>query len=124
MNDCLFCKITSGDIKSYTIFENESFKVFLDVNPISNGHMLIVPKKHILDCLDMDDETFKEMNSVIKKMANLINEKLNADGLKLAQNNGIAQEIKHYHLHLIPVYKEKQNKEEVETIFNKLTSNK
>ena len=121
MDNCLFCKIGKGDIKSYTLFENDKFKVFLDVNPISNGHMLIVPKNHIFDCLDMDDDTFSKMNSIIKDMSNLIKDKLNAEGLKLVQNNGIAQEIKHYHLHLIPVYKKKQNKEDVDKIFSKLT---
>jgi histidine triad (HIT) family protein len=120
MNDCLFCKIVNNEIKSYTVYEDNTFKVILDVNPISNGHMLIIPKKHILNCQDIDDETFSKMNNIIKNMHLLLENKLHINGLKLVQNNGIAQEVKHYHMHLTPVYNEKQNKENIEIIYNKL----
>ena len=102
--DCLFCKIISGDIPSNTIYEDEFVKVFLDINPISNGHCLIVSKKHYSNIEDIDLETLKHVNEVAKKMYKELKEKLNCEGLTLVQNNGLGQEVKHYHLHLVPRY--------------------
>lgn len=118
--DCIFCKIINGDIPSYTVYEDEDFKVFLDIHPNSNGHMLIVPKKHIVDALDMDSETYKKLNSINKKMINLLKGKLNPDGIKLSQNNGILQDVKHYHMHVIPAYKSSDSMS-VEEVYNLLT---
>jgi diadenosine tetraphosphate (Ap4A) HIT family hydrolase len=105
MNDCLFCKIANNLSNSYTIYEDEIVKVFLDIYPEAPGHLILIPKKHILDVNDIDDDTFKYFNGVIKRMHELLKEKLNIDGLKIQQNNGIAQAIKHYHIHLVPVNK-------------------
>lgn len=115
--DCLFCKIINGDIPSKTLYEDDIVKVFLDINPNSIGHILIIPKRHIKDLTEMDDETFGYMNSIIKKMHNLLKEKLNFDGLRIVQNNGIAQEIKHYHIHMIPCYKSVSEEKTVDDIF-------
>lgn len=119
--DCLFCKIISGDIPSNTIYEDEIVKVFLDINPISNGHCLIVPKKHYTNIEDIDLETLKYINEVAKKIYKKLKEKLNCEGLTLVQNNGLGQEVKHYHLHLVPRYTNdeimmNQNKELLESI--------
>ena len=62
MNECIFCKIMNGSIPSYTIFEDEIVKVFLDINPNSLGHTLIVPKKHVSDFTTIDDETLLHIN--------------------------------------------------------------
>lgn len=119
--DCLFCKIISGDIPSNTIYEDEIVKVFLDINPTSNGHCLVVPKKHYTDIEDIDLETLKYINEVAKKMYKKLKEKLNCEGLTLVQNNGLGQEVKHYHLHLVPRYTNDEimmnsNKELLESI--------
>lgn len=119
--DCLFCKIISGDIPSNTIYEDEIVKVFLDINPTSNGHCLIVPKKHYTNIEDIDLETLKHINEVAKKMYKELKEKLNCEGLTLVQNNGLGQEVKHYHLHLVPRYTNDEimmnpNKELLESI--------
>ncbi len=119
--DCLFCKIISGDIPSNTIYEDEIVKVFLDINPISNGHCLIVPKKHYTNIEDIDLETLKYINEVAKKIYKKLKEKLNCEGLTLVQNNGLGQEVKHYHLHLVPRYTNDEimmnpNKELLESI--------
>lgn len=119
--DCLFCKIISGDIPSNTIYEDEFVKVFLDINPISNGHCLIVSKKHYSNIEDIDLETLKHVNEVAKKMYKELKEKLNCEGLTLVQNNGLGQEVKHYHLHLVPRYTNDEimmnpNKELLESI--------
>lgn len=119
--DCLFCKIISGDIPSNTIYEDEIVKVFLDINPISNGHCLIVSKKHYSNIEDIDLETLKHVNEVAKKIYKKLKEKLNCEGLTLVQNNGLGQEVKHYHLHLVPRYTNDEimmnsNKEILESI--------
>lgn len=118
--DCLFCKIINGDINSYTVYEDEIVKVFLDINPDSNGHTLIIPKKHYTDLDDIDIDTLKHIMETAKKMKKLLEEKLNCDGVTLIQNNGDVQEIKHYHLHLKPFYKNKMGIIPVEEIYNTL----
>lgn len=104
MDDCLFCKIINGDTPAYTIYEDDKVKVFLNIYPESLGDLLLIPKKHILDLTEMDNETFKHLNKIIKKMNKLLKEKLNINGLQIIQNNGICQHIKHYHMHLTPKY--------------------
>ena len=120
--ECLFCKINKGEIPSYTIYEDKVVKVFLDINPKHNGHTLIIPKKHYKDIEDIDMDTLSHIMKIAKKMYQLLNDKLNPDGIILTQNNGIAQDIKHYHLHLIPVYKNEIEKS-VDEIFKKIKSN-
>lgn len=102
----IFCKIINNEIPSYTIYEDEIVKVILDVNPNSTGHSLIIPKKHYKDLFDIDNNTLLHINIISREIAKLLIEKLNCDGITLAENNGICQEVKHYHLHLIPKYKE------------------
>ena len=102
--DCIFCKIINGDIPSYTVYEDELIKVFLDVNPITNGHSLVVPKKHYKDINDIDLDTLTHIQKTVKDLFTKYKEKLNCDGLTLCQNNEYGQEVKHYHLHIIPRY--------------------
>lgn len=104
--DCLFCKIIEGSIPSKTIYEDEIVKVFLDINPETNGHCLIIPKKHIVTVNELDNELITHILEVEKKMYKLLKDKLNIEGLTIAQNNELGQEIKHYHVHLIPRYTE------------------
>ena len=106
MEDCIFCKIIKGDIPSKTVYEDDIVKVFLDVNPNTNGHMLVVPQKHITDFTEMDDETLTHIHGVIKQMKDLIYDRLGAVGLKIVNNYGKEQLVKHYHVHIIPVYEE------------------
>ena len=116
--ECIFCKIIKGEIPSYSLYEDEIVKVFLDVNPDSNGHMLIIPKKHILDLNEIDDETIAHMMNIAKRYRLILEEKLGIDGLTLIQNNGMIQEVKHFHLHLKPYYKNKEAIKEIEEIYN------
>lgn len=118
--DCIFCKIIDGSIPSYTIYEDEIVKVFLDINPLSNGHCLVIPKKHYLDLVEIDDEVLSHIMKVARKIKKLLEEKLNIDGLTLIQNNGEVQEVKHYHLHLKPYYNVKQDIEDVSIIYDKI----
>ena len=104
MNDCIFCKIIKGEIPSYTVYEDEVVKVFLDINPETIGHMLIIPKKHFENIDDIDINTLTHINEIAKKMHILLKEKLNIDGMSVLQNNGCAQDVKHYHMHIKPHY--------------------
>jgi histidine triad (HIT) family protein len=127
MEDCIFCKIIKGDIPSKTVYEDDIVKVFLDVNPNTDGHMLIVPKKHITDFTEMDDETLTHIHHVIKDMKKLIYDNLGAIGLKIVNNYGVEQLVKHYHIHLIPVYEEGSfeykyaDASKIDEVFEKLT---
>ena len=102
--DCLFCKIIEGSIPSKTIYEDELVKVFLDINPNTNGHCLIIPKKHIVTVKEVDSILTTHILEVEKKMYDLLKEKLNIKGLTIVQNKELGQEVKHYHVHLIPFH--------------------
>ena len=119
--NCLFCKIINGDIPSYTLFENDYVKCFLDINPIGEGHTLIIPKKHFTDINDIDEEYLNKVHEASKKIVNLINDKLKPDGIRIVQNNGFVQEVKHYHVHIIPIYKKERKGNTVEDIYSLMT---
>lgn len=120
--DCIFCKIISGEIPCYKVYEDDKVLSFLDINPDVNGHTLVVPKKHIKDIEDIDSETVSNLLQAIKIIKKKL-EVLNIDGLTLVQNNGIAQDVKHFHIHLKPVYKDKQELLDVKTIYEQLKNN-
>lgn len=105
--ECLFCKIINADIPCYKIYENDYVLAFLDINPDSDGHTLIIPKKHFTDLDDIDENTLSEIFKAAKLIKQMLEEKLGCEGIVLGQNNGFVQEIKHYHLHLKPYYKNK-----------------
>ncbi len=104
--DCIFCKIANGEIPSKTLYEDEEFRVILDVNPATRGHALILPKEHADDLYELSEGQASQVMLLAKKMAAQMKEKLHCDGLNLIQNNGetAGQTVKHFHLHLIPRY--------------------
>ena len=106
--DCIFCKIANGSIPSKTIYEDEKFRVILDLGPATKGHALILPKEHYQDIYEIPEETVGEAMKLAKKMAVLMTEKLGCDGFNIVQNNGetAGQTVKHFHIHLIPRYKD------------------
>ena len=104
MDDCIFCKIIKGDIPSYTVYEDDDFKAFLDINPITNGHVLLVPKTHYATLFDLPEEMIMKIYKAVKKINDKLKDKLDMEGLTLIQNNGLGQDVKHYHLHLVPRY--------------------
>ena len=118
--NCLFCKIINGEIPSNTLYEDDVVKVIMDANPHSNGHALILPKKHIEDFLDMDNETLSHINDIAKMMKQKLYN-LNPDGLILTLNYGVPQQIKHYHLHLIPTYhNDDKTIKDVKDVYNQI----
>lgn len=104
--DCIFCKIAAGEIPSETLYEDEEFRVILDLGPATRGHALILPKDHAADLYELPEEAAAKAVKLAKKMALLLKSKLRCDGLNLVQNNGEAagQTISHFHMHLIPRY--------------------
>ena len=107
MKECLFCKIINNEIPSSTIYEDDLIKVFLDINPTTNGHMLIIPKKHHVNVMDIDEDVVSHALKVIKeKLYPMLKKNLGCDGLTIVQNNEYGQEVKHYHIHLIPRYQD------------------
>ena len=102
--NCLFCKIINNEIPCFKIYEDDRVLAFLDINPDSDGHTLIIPKKHFIDLDDIDLETLECINKASKKIKKLLEKKLGCTGMSLLQNNGIVQEVKHFHLHLKPQY--------------------
>lgn len=118
--NCIFCKMINGEIPCYTLYEDEYVKCFLDINPVSNGHTLIIPKKHFVDITDIENEYLIKIFEASRKIISILKDKTTADGFVLTQNNGSVQEVKHYHLHVIPKYKNKE-KLSVEEVYNKLT---
>ena len=130
MNDCIFCKIIKGDLPSRTVYEDDLIKVIMNINPATNGHLLVLPKEHYVNLFDLDEKILNHSIKVIKeKIYKELKEKLNCEGMTLAQNNELGQEIKHYHIHIIPRYQndnadfnyDKSKLDDLETIFNKLT---
>ncbi|MBQ2872981.1 MAG: HIT domain-containing protein [Bacilli bacterium] len=119
--DCVFCKIISGEFSSYKIYEDNDIFVFLDINPMEPGHTLIIPKEHTLDLITINNDILIKILNSAKDMGKLLMEKMNADGFTLIQNNGISQEVKHYHLHVIPKYKKKR-KMDIEEVYKILTN--
>lgn len=116
--DCLFCKIIEGEIPAYKVYEDDIVIVFLDIHPRSNGHTLIIPKKHFADFTELDSETLLHINMVTKNITTLLEERLNATGFCINTNYLDTQEIKHFHLHIVPSSKEKIVS--VEEIYSKL----
>lgn len=105
-DNCIFCKIANGDIPSKTLYEDESFRVILDLGPATRGHALILPKEHSDNLYELPEDTAAGAMKLAKKMAGIMTEKLHADGFNLVQNNGevAGQTVMHFHLHLIPRY--------------------
>ncbi|MBP3458238.1 MAG: HIT family protein [Lachnospiraceae bacterium] len=104
--NCIFCKIANGEIPSKAIYEDEDFKVILDLGPATKGHALILPKAHAANLFELPEETAAKAMVLAKKLGKQMTENLKADGLNLVQNNGEAagQTVHHFHLHLIPRY--------------------
>lgn len=129
---CIFCKIANGEIPSKTIYEDEDFRVILDLEPAAKGHSLILPKNHYRNLLELPDETAANAIVLAKKLAIQMKDKLKCDGLNVVQNNEEAagQTVFHFHMHLIPRYKDdnqkidweksKPSQEELEAIKNEI----
>jgi histidine triad (HIT) family protein len=103
-NNCIFCAIASGEIPSFKVYEDDVVLAYLDINPFSKGHVLVIPKEHTEGLLDTPDATLAAVIARVKKVAAHIKDALPCDGFNILQNNGEAagQTVKHIHFHIVP----------------------
>jgi len=101
MENCIFCKIVKGDIPSNKVYENEGFLAFLTIEPVSDGHLLVVPKEHVVWMQDASDETIAEAFKVAKKMMNALKKAFRCDFVHVSI---AGEEVPHFHIHLMPRY--------------------
>lgn len=132
-DDCIFCKIANGEIPSKTLYEDDNFRVILDLGAATKGHALILPKEHADNLYELPEEYAAGVLPVAKKVAAKMKEKLQCDGLNLVQNNGetAGQTVMHFHLHMIPRYKNdgqeihwvpgKPTQEELDAVMRQIT---
>ena len=116
MSDCIFCKIAGGDIPSATLYEDDDFRVILDLGPATKGHALILPKEHYANIYEIDEEVLAKASRLAKKIITHEKEILKCDGYNVVQNNGevAGQTVFHYHMHLIPRYASDDNTNVIE----------
>lgn len=110
-DDCIFCKIIAGEIPSNTIYEDDDFKVIMDIAPASKGHALILPKDHFDNIYDIDPEVLAKAVKLAQKVIKHATNILGCEGYNLLQNNGevAGQTVFHFHMHLIPRYENMDN---------------
>ena len=103
-NDCVFCAIAAGEIPCFKVFEDDFALAYLDINPFSEGHTLVIPKAHTTGLLDTPEETLAALLARVKKVAAHLKTALGCDGFHILQNNGAAagQTVGHIHFHIVP----------------------
>ncbi|MBO5121154.1 MAG: HIT domain-containing protein [Bacilli bacterium] len=129
MNDCIFCKIIKGELPSKTVYEDDLIKVIMNINPTTNGHLLVLPKEHYVDIFDIDEKIINHSFKVIRDtLYPLLRDNLGCEGVTLSENNLLGQEVHHFHIHVTPRYQNdlvdyiynKDNLEDLDTVFEKL----
>jgi histidine triad (HIT) family protein len=115
MDDCVFCKIIEGEIPSHKVYEDENTVAFLDANPTSKGHTLVVPKKHVETIHEASEMSY--MWKSLVKVGNAVKDAFDPEGLNISQNNGevAGQEVMHMHFHVTPRY----TGDEIEVSYNR-----
>ena len=106
-DDCIFCKLANGVIPTASLYEDDDFRVILDISPASKGHALIIPKEHFRNLYDLDDELASKVLVLARKMTVRLKEILGCDGYNIVQNNEevAGQTVFHFHMHMIPRYR-------------------
>jgi histidine triad (HIT) family protein len=108
MDDCLFCKIVAGEVPAEKVAEDERTVAFMDINPATRGHLLVVPRKHARDLLDIEPDELAAVSQAAQRIAKRAVEALEADGLNLINSCGSAawQTVFHFHMHVVPRYED------------------
>ena len=106
MDNCIFCKIITGEIDCAKVFEDQDVLVFLDVKPAAKGHFLAIPKQHFENIFDINEKVLQTIITAAKYISETIKKNLDVDGINIMQANGkcAGQEVMHFHLHVIPRY--------------------
>jgi histidine triad (HIT) family protein len=104
--DCIFCKIVAGELPAEVVQEDEHTLAFMDINPWTRGHALVIPRNHSKDLLEISDEDLGHTAAAAKRLAQRMHDKLGADGVNLLNARGAAawQTVFHFHMHVIPRY--------------------
>src|SRR5438270_13330508 len=104
--DCIFCKIIAGEIPAQKIAEDERTVAFMDINPATRGHVLVVPRRHVRDLLEIEDEDLAATILAARRIAQRVTDRLDADGVNLLNSCGAVawQTVYHFHVHVIPRY--------------------
>jgi histidine triad (HIT) family protein len=105
-DDCIFCKIIAGELPAEKVDEDEHTLSFMDINPWTRGHALVIPKQHATDIHEISDESLARVLSAAKRLVGKARENLGADGVNLLNSAGAAawQTVFHFHVHVIPRY--------------------
>lgn len=105
-NDCIFCKIVSGEIPSFKVYEDENTFAFLNINPSSNGHTLVIPKNHAENIMTIESADFSHLMETVRLLSSKIEKAVSANGINININNREAagQSVFHSHVHIIPRY--------------------
>ena len=104
MKDCIFCKIVSGELKSWKVYEDDNTLAFFDIAQANKYHTLVIPKKHYVDIYEIPENVLKEVITATKKVALLYREKLGIDNVQIIQSSGhhAQQDVFHIHFHIVP----------------------
>ena len=104
MEDCIFCKIVQGEIPSFKVYEDDNVLAFEDINPVSEGHTLVIPKNHAENLFEISSQDLAAVQVASQKVAKAMKQALNPIGIAALQLNGrgVDQMVMHYHLHLVP----------------------
>lgn len=104
MEECIFCKIASGEIQGLRIYENDETLAFMDIAKDVDGHILVIPKKHCKNILDCDADTLSAVAQTVKTVSNHLTERCGYDGVNLlnASDESAGQSVPHFHIHIIP----------------------
>ncbi|MFH1129651.1 MAG: HIT family protein [Patescibacteria group bacterium] len=104
MTDCIFCKIVKGEIPSFKVFENDKVFCFLDINPLTRGHALVIPKNHVENVFDVSEEDLKEIIIVVKNLSEKMKKVWGIEGVNIMNASGKASEqsVFHLHFHIVP----------------------
>ncbi len=104
MQDCIFCKIVSGDIPNYTVYEDSQTLAFLDIDPRTKGHTVVIPKVHAETIFDLNEEFLKALLPAVQRTTEKLETTLSPDGYNIGWNHGKAggQAVPHLHVHIMP----------------------
>lgn len=118
MDNCIFCKILKGEIPSKKLYEDDKVIVIMDVNPKVDGHSLVIPKEHVVDFKEVNDELLTHIFEVARMMTDKLMTKLDAKAITLGINYGDSQMVKHLHLHLLPNFEIKEASMLVDEVYD------
>ena len=104
MKDCIFCKIVSGELKSWKVYEDDNTLAFFDIAQANKYHTLVIPKKHYVDIYEIPENVLKEVITATKKVTLLYRERLGIDNVQIIQSSGhhAQQDVFHIHFHIVP----------------------